>query len=264
MATTKYLSQADLTTLANRIETVFLKSADFNTAIADYSTTTQMNSAIASAISGVTQFDYEVVETLPAEGVKGVIYLVPNTGSGANMYDEYFWIVSGDPAVGHFELFGAKELTIVEYKGSATVSVTDGTGADAGKKVISVTYNTDTLTEDANGLDLSATTKASLALANSAVQGFTSTDGSVVVTGDGTTKDLAVSPTIQAGAAAGANAVAGLECSNGSITIVMAGQDGKSRNIFISQELMRLIYGAVQKEDDNSIGATVINDLWTD
>ena len=153
-------------------------------------------------VDGVTQFDYQVVESLPAEGVKGVIYLIANSGSGSNLYDEYLWI--GDK----FELFGTKELEITEYKGSATVTVADGTGVDAGKKVISVKYNTATLTEDAtNGLDLSATTKASLALADSAVQGIESADNSVVVTGSGTTKDLAVSSTIQAGAAAGATAL---------------------------------------------------------
>lgn len=139
---------------------------DFN----DYYTAVQTDDAIASAIAGVTQFDYQIVSQLPQEGVKGIIYLVPNTGSGANVYDEYIWIVSGDPAVGHFELFGTKELELVEYKGSATVTIADGTGADAGKKIVSVKYNSTYLAEDQFGLTLSSSIIASLQKADTAVQ----------------------------------------------------------------------------------------------
>lgn len=253
---TKYLSQSDLTTLESRVATVFLKKADFNTAIADYDTSAQVSSKIAEAISGVTQFDYQIVESLPATGVKGVIYLIANSGAGTNIYDEYLWI--GDK----FELFGTQMVELIEYKGSATVTVTDGTGADAGKKVISVKYNTSTLTEDAtNGLDLSAATKASLVLADSAVQGFTTSDGSVVVTGDGTTKDLAVSSTIQAGAAAGATALQGITSTGATITVT---GEGTTKNVEIASGLVTLINNAVQEDDDNSIGAAVINNLWAD
>jgi hypothetical protein len=208
MAAGNYLSQADLATLAARIEAVFLKTASFNTTIADYYTSAQTDSAIASAIAGVTQFDYEIVNELPSTGVKGVIYLVANSGSGENIYDEYIWIVSGEPATGHFELFGTQMVELVEYKGSGTITVTDGTGADAGKKIVAVKYDSADFTEDATaGLQLSAARKTSLGLADTAVQGFTTTDSSVVVTGSGTTKDLAVAQSIQDGAAAGATAL---------------------------------------------------------
>lgn len=241
---TKFLSQADLTTLASRIETVYLKQAAFNTAIADYSTTSQMNAAIASAIAGVTQFDYEIVQALPQEGVKGKIYLVPNTGSGTNIYDEYLWIVSGDPAVGHFELFGEQMIELVEYTGSATITITDGTGADAGKKVVSIKFNnSDFVADSTNGLQLSAAVKASLGLADTAIQSITSTDDSVVVTGNGTTKDLAVSSTIQNGAAAGATAVQNIASTGDTVAVT---NSGTSFNVEVE-----------------NIGDTIINALWT-
>lgn len=262
MAAGNYLSQADLATLAARIEAVFLKTATFNTTIADYYTSAQTDSAIASAIAGVTQFDYEIVQALPQEGEKGVIYLVPNTGSGSNVYDEYLWIVV--EGVGKFELFGTQELELVEYKGSGTITVTDGTGADAGKKIVAVKYDSDDFTEDASaGLQLSSGRKTSLALADSAVQGFTSTDSSVVVTGAGTTKDLAVSSTIQSGAAAGATALQSVG-STGS-TVVVSG-DGTAKNLEVASSIVSGAAAgatALQPADIDRIGDTTINALWS-
>ena len=49
--------------------------------------------AVASAISGITGFEYEVVTTLPTTGVKGKIYLLANgSTTSQNIYDEYIWI----------------------------------------------------------------------------------------------------------------------------------------------------------------------------
>ena len=79
----------------------------------NFQTDTEVASAIAEAIAGVTQFDYEVVASLPATGVKGKIYLVANTGTGENIYDEYIWIVQND--VGHFELLGTTQLDLSGY-----------------------------------------------------------------------------------------------------------------------------------------------------
>ena len=264
MATTNYLTEAKLTTLANRIEAVYLKQSAFNTAIADYSTTTQMNSAIASAIAGVTQFDYEIVNELPQEGEKGVIYLVANSGSGENIYDEYIWIVSGDPAVGHFELFGTQMVELIEYKGTGVIEVADGTGADAGKKVISLKFNTTDFTNDStNGLQLSSAVKTSLGLADSAVQGFTSTDSSVVVTGSGTTKDLAVAASIQSGAAAGATALQALTSTGNTVAITGS---GTSLNLEVSSTIVSGAAAgatAVQPGDIGEISDSTINALWT-
>ncbi len=59
---------------------------------AGYQTAAQVSSAIASAVSGITQFQFEIVDSLPASGAAGTIYLLPITRSGENGYDEYIWI----------------------------------------------------------------------------------------------------------------------------------------------------------------------------
>lgn len=78
----------------------------------NYQNATQVQSAIDTAIAGVTQIDFQIVQELPASGEKGVIYLVPNSGSGSNTYDEYIWI-SGDP--GRFEKIGTTDVDLSNY-----------------------------------------------------------------------------------------------------------------------------------------------------
>jgi len=193
----------------------------------DFQTGTQVSNAITSAISGVTQFDYQIVSELPVTGVKGVIYLLPNSGFGTNVYDEYIWIESGDPATGSFELFGTKEVEVVEYVGDGTyVTIVDGTGANAGKKVVQ-------LVSDKAGL------------IDTALQGITSTGSSVVVTGSGTTKNLEVSQTIQDGAALGATSLQGVGSTGSSI--VVSGT-GASKNLEVAQSI----------QDGAAAGATAL------
>ena len=57
-----------------------------------YQTASDVSSAIATAISGITGISFEIVSTLPATGDAGTIYLVPNSGSGTDVYDEYIYI----------------------------------------------------------------------------------------------------------------------------------------------------------------------------
>lgn len=50
--------------------------------------------AITDAIGNVTQISFQTVEnfgSLPTTGTAGVFYLVPNSGTGNNNYDEYIW-----------------------------------------------------------------------------------------------------------------------------------------------------------------------------
>lgn len=78
-----------------------------------YQTASDVNTAIASAIAGITEIDFQVVNALPATGEKGVIYLVPNGGSGQNSKDEYIWI-DGDPS-GYFEKIGTTNIDLSGY-----------------------------------------------------------------------------------------------------------------------------------------------------
>lgn len=73
---------------------------------AGYQTEAQVSSAISSAIQGVTQFDYQIVQVLPATGVKGTIYLIANSGEKPNMYDEHIWINED------WEKFGTAEVDL--------------------------------------------------------------------------------------------------------------------------------------------------------
>lgn len=82
---------------------------------AGYQNSTQVQNAINSAIAGITSFDYQVVSTLPASGVKGTIYLVPADESGTtdNYYEEYIWIVENN--VGHWEKIGTTDVDLSDY-----------------------------------------------------------------------------------------------------------------------------------------------------
>lgn len=86
-------------------------SSDVESAITakGYQTQSEVNSAITSAISGVTQFDYKIVTSLPTSGVKGTIYLIANTGSGTNIYDEYIYINN------KWEMFGTTKVDLSGY-----------------------------------------------------------------------------------------------------------------------------------------------------
>lgn len=199
MATYEYLNATGVSELVENIKAKYAAKAEIPTKVSDltndsnYQTDTQVSTAIAAAIAGVTEFDYQIVQALPASGIKGVIYLVPNTGAGDNIYDEFIWIevTEGTTTTGRFEKFGEKRVEAVEYVGdNAYVEIVDGSGDNTGKKVVK----------------LNAATAASLALADTAVQGITSTGSTIEISGAGSTKNAEVASEIVSGAAAGATA----------------------------------------------------------
>ena len=101
----------------NKIETVKVNgtaltpdsSKAVNVDLSAYAKSADVTKEIASAVSGVTQIDYSVVESLPSTGKKGIIYLVANSGTGTNIYDEYIYINS------KFEKLGSRELDLSSY-----------------------------------------------------------------------------------------------------------------------------------------------------
>lgn len=76
---------------------------------AGYQTSADVQSAITSAISGITGITFEVVTTLPSTGSAGTIYLVPNSGTGQNIYDEYIWVNNA------FEKIGSTAVDLSGY-----------------------------------------------------------------------------------------------------------------------------------------------------
>lgn len=66
---------------------------------------------IDDAIANVVSIKFEVVTALPTVGVNGVIYLVANSGTGTNIYDEYAWIDSTKT----FERLGTTDIDLTPY-----------------------------------------------------------------------------------------------------------------------------------------------------
>lgn len=81
-------------------------AGDSSTQIA---TTAFVSGAIATAVGGITGISYEVVQSLPATGAAGVIYLVAHSHGTGDAYDEY--IYTG----GSFEKLGNTDIDLTNY-----------------------------------------------------------------------------------------------------------------------------------------------------
>ena len=77
--------------IKNGVTATTQTAGDSSTKVA---TTAFVGTAIANALAGITGIDFQIVESLPATGVKGTIYLVSNSGTGTNVYDEYIYVNS--------------------------------------------------------------------------------------------------------------------------------------------------------------------------
>ena len=75
----------------------------------DAATKGYVDTSITTAISGVVGVEFEVVQTLPATGDAGTIYLVPNQGTTPNIYDEYIYVNNA------FEKIGTTEIDLSNY-----------------------------------------------------------------------------------------------------------------------------------------------------
>lgn len=80
-----------------------------NVDLSTYAIKTEVTQEIAQAVSGIQGFDAQVVEQLPETGKKGILYLVANSGSGQNVYDEYLWVTD------KFEKLGTREIDLTAY-----------------------------------------------------------------------------------------------------------------------------------------------------
>lgn len=83
---------------------------------AGYQTASDVSAAISTAISGITSFQFQVVESLPASGNAGTIYLLDNSGGSGNSYDEYIWIDS------HWEKIGTTAVDLSGYWAKADLT----------------------------------------------------------------------------------------------------------------------------------------------
>lgn len=80
-----------------------------NIDLGGYALKTEVTKQITEAVSGIKSFEAKVVESLPPTGENGILYLVANSGSGQNVYDEFLWIN------GKYEKLGTKEIDLSGY-----------------------------------------------------------------------------------------------------------------------------------------------------
>lgn len=86
-----------------------------------YQTQAQVQSLINSAVGNVTSIKYQKVDSLPAAGENGVIYLISHSHGTRDIYDEYIWISDTKT----FEKIGNTDIDLSAYvKRSELVAIT--------------------------------------------------------------------------------------------------------------------------------------------
>ena len=72
--------------------------------ITDAYTKAETNQAIQAAIGGLTQLSYQKVDSLPATGSTGVIYLVAHSHGTQDVFDEYIWYSNAFEKIGNTDI----------------------------------------------------------------------------------------------------------------------------------------------------------------
>lgn len=106
LAVKNLLNGRNLETTGNKVTSISSTSTD-----TQYPSAKSVYTSIQNAIGSITGISFEVVQTLPETGTAGVIYLVPNSGTGMNIYDEYVWIASTTS----FEKIGSTDVDLSNY-----------------------------------------------------------------------------------------------------------------------------------------------------
>lgn len=73
--------------------------------------TTYTKDEVNNLISGLSSLSFSVVSELPATGSSDVIYLVPNSGSAPDIYDEYVWLSTSQA----YERLGSTDIDLSGY-----------------------------------------------------------------------------------------------------------------------------------------------------
>lgn len=115
------ISDSEITRLANVTnydDTALQTAVNGKTTLAavqalGYQTASDVQSAINSALANISGVSFSIVSSLPASGEAGIFYLVSNSGSGDNVYDEYVWIT--DNGTSKFEKIGTTAVDLSGY-----------------------------------------------------------------------------------------------------------------------------------------------------
>lgn len=133
--------------------TVLAPTADMNPANKKY---------VDDAIKGVTQFDYQVVDTLPTTGQKGTIYLVAHSHGTQDGYDEYIWVNDA------WEKIGSTDIDLTDYAKKSDVTA-EIEKLDVDELAIGVGETVKTISEADGKI---AVTKQSIQITQSQVTGL--------------------------------------------------------------------------------------------
>ncbi|HCY73086.1 MAG TPA: hypothetical protein DHU75_02890 [Rikenellaceae bacterium] len=133
--------------------TVLAPTADMNPANKKY---------VDDAIKGVTQFDYQVVDTLPTTGQKGTIYLVAHSHGTQDGYDEYIWVNDA------WEKIGSTDINLTDYAKKSDVTA-EIEKLDVDELAIGVGETVKTISEADGKI---AVTKQSIQITQSQVTGL--------------------------------------------------------------------------------------------
>lgn len=111
-----------LTHISNEVATNKVTSMSSSSTDVQYPSAKCVYDAIQDAIGSITGLNFEIVQTLPTTGVAGTIYLVPNSGTAPNIYDEYVWLTS----TSKFEKIGTTDVDLSGYvQASDMVAITN-------------------------------------------------------------------------------------------------------------------------------------------
>lgn len=99
------LKNGDTVPITNKIANISVptKLSDL-TNDSGFQTATQVSTAISEAVADITSFEFEVVQSLPASGEAGIIYLVAHSHGTGDAYDEYIWTGSAYEKIGNTDV----------------------------------------------------------------------------------------------------------------------------------------------------------------
>ena len=89
---------------SNRVTSMSSSSTDIQ-----YPSAKCVYEAIQNAIGSIAGINFEIVQTLPATGATGTIYLMSNGGAAQNIYDEYVYVNNA------WEKIGSTDIDLSNY-----------------------------------------------------------------------------------------------------------------------------------------------------
>lgn len=126
------------------------------------------NVITATGAGGGAGFDVIIVQELPAEGEKGIIYLLAKDSEAPDVYDEYIWVT----ATQTFEFIGTTQVDLSGYATKEDLENIDALPDQSGNSGKFLTTNGTTASWSDKPLVNSATSTTSLAIGGYATRDY--------------------------------------------------------------------------------------------